>query len=66
VAACPRDSETATLIDFSASDARCNSAALGETVTINILTDLVNTYVEDDAFFQFTKFDGTRITIRRC
>ncbi|MGD0567152.1 MAG: vanadium-dependent haloperoxidase [Candidatus Sulfotelmatobacter sp.] len=41
------------------------SLLLGETVAINILKDVVNTFSESNVFFQFPKFDGATITISK-
>jgi hypothetical protein len=41
------------------------SMLLGETVAINILKDVVNTFSESNVFFQFPKFDGATITITK-
>jgi hypothetical protein len=41
------------------------SLLLGESVAINLLKDLVNTYSESDVFFQFNKFDGTPVFINK-
>jgi hypothetical protein len=40
------------------------SLLLGEAVAIGLLQELSATYNEDGAFFQFTRFDGTRIGIQ--
>jgi hypothetical protein len=39
------------------------SLPLGEKVAIGLLQEMSRTFNEDDAFFQFTKFDGTTIRI---
>ncbi|HEX8702097.1 MAG TPA: vanadium-dependent haloperoxidase [Myxococcaceae bacterium] len=39
------------------------SLPLGEKVTIGLLQEMSLTFNEDDAFFQFTKFDGTTVRI---
>ena len=41
------------------------SLLLGEQVAIILLQTVINTYPEQDVFFQFTKFDGTPITITK-
>jgi hypothetical protein len=41
------------------------SLPLGESVAIGLLQEMSLTFNEDDAFFQFTKFDGTKIRIQR-
>jgi hypothetical protein len=41
------------------------SLPLGERVAIGLLQELSLTFNEDDAFFQFTKFDGTLVRIHR-
>jgi hypothetical protein len=41
----------------------CESLLLGERVAIGFLRELSLTFNEDDAFFQFTRFDGTRVRI---
>ncbi len=40
------------------------SLLLGESMAISLLSELVNTYTQN-AYFSFTKFDGTPITIAR-
>ena len=39
------------------------SLPLGEAVAIGLLQEMSTTFNEDDAFFQFTKFDGTTVRI---
>ncbi len=41
------------------------SLLLGEQSAIDLLTDVINTYPESGVYFQFTKFDGTPITITK-
>ncbi|QSQ28154.1 hypothetical protein JY651_18445 [Pyxidicoccus parkwayensis] len=41
------------------------SLPLGESVAIGLLQEMSLTFNEDDAFFQFTKFDGTKVRIVR-
>ena len=37
--------------------------AIGEAVAIAFMQDQINTFTEPFAGFEFTKFDGTRVTI---
>ncbi|HEY0702129.1 MAG TPA: vanadium-dependent haloperoxidase [Candidatus Acidoferrales bacterium] len=41
------------------------SLLLGEQSAIDLLQDVINTYPESNPYFQFTKFDGTPITITK-
>ncbi|AKJ07825.1 hypothetical protein ATI61_107273 [Archangium gephyra] len=41
----------------------CESLLLGERVALGLLQEMSLTFNEDDAFFQFTRFDGTRVRI---
>jgi hypothetical protein len=42
------------------------SLLLGEAIAIDLLQIVINTYPESDVFFQFTKFNGTPITITKA
>jgi hypothetical protein len=42
------------------------SLLLGETVAINILKDVVNTFSESNVYFTFPKFSGGMITISKA